>query len=137
MSFRKPHVIRGQLPGRRQRGRWIEGEPIPDRTISASVQPAKVGDYEQLQATPEGRRIRAAVRIYTSDLLSVAGQDWTGGDRLVWGAGPLAGEYLLVGVAPWQSGVIPHYRYLAVLLADQEQQNSQHTPATWTGGGRG
>ena len=136
MSFRRPQIIRTQLPGRRERGHWIEGGPGPDRTISASVQPAKAADYEQLQANPEGRRVRAAVRIYTSEALSVAGQDWTGGDRLVWAAAPLAGEYLLVGVAPWQSGVIPHFRYLAVLLADREQQ-AQDSPATWNGGGRG
>jgi len=121
-SFRRPQTIRTRLPGGRERGHWIEGEPGPDKTIQASVQPAKTGDYDQLQANPDGRRVRAAVRIYTSEVLDVAGQDWTNGDRLIWGAGPLAGEYLLVGVAPWQSGVIPHYRYLAVLLAASEMQ---------------
>ncbi|CUI29503.1 hypothetical protein [Achromobacter xylosoxidans] len=137
MSFRKPHVVRTRLPGRRERGHWIEGEPGPEKQISASVQPAKAADYEQLQANPEGRRVRAAVRIYTTAQLAVAGQDWTGGDRLVWHAAPMAGEYLLVGVAPWQSGVIPHFRYLAVLLADNELMQAQDSPATWNGGGRG
>jgi len=121
-SFRRPQTIRTRLPGYRMRGRWKEGEPDQDKTILASVQPAKTGDYDELQANPEGRRVRAAVRIYTSEVLDVAGQEWTNGDRLIWGAGPLAGEYLLVGVAPWQSGVIPHYRYLAVLLAASEMQ---------------
>ncbi|WP_254595196.1 hypothetical protein [Achromobacter pulmonis] len=101
------------------------------------MQPAKAADYEQLQANPEGRRVRAAVRVYTTAQLAVAGQDWTGGDRLVWDAAPMAGEYLLVGVAPWQSGVIPHFRYLAVLLADNELMQAQDSPATWNGGGRG
>jgi hypothetical protein len=116
-SFRRPQTIRTRQVGYRQRGHW---EPGPDRTIQASVQPAKAADYDQLEANPEGRRIRAAVRIYSSEVLNVAGQDWTNGDRLVWGAGPTAGEYLVVGVAPWQSGVISHFRYLAVLLADTE-----------------
>lgn len=119
-SFRRPHTIRTRRPGYRERGHWIEGEPGPDRTIQASVQPAKATDYEQLEANPEGRRISAAVRIYSSEVLNVAGQDWTNGDCLVWGAGPTGGEYLVVGVAPWQSGVISHFRYLAVLLADTE-----------------
>ncbi|EHK65297.1 hypothetical protein [Achromobacter arsenitoxydans] len=121
MSFRKPHVVRTREPGQHVRGRWAEGAQGPDLTISASVQPAKAGDYDLLQAHAEGRRVRAAVRIYTNAQMNVAGQDWRNGDRLVWGAGPMAGEYLLVGVAPWQSGVIPHFRYLAVLLADAEQ----------------
>lgn len=120
-SFRRPQTIRTRLPGRRERGRWVEGDPGPDRTIQASVQPAKAADYDQLEANPEGRRISAAVRIYTSEELNVAGQDWANGDQLVWGKGPTAGEYLVVGVAPWQSGVIPHYRYLAVLLAADEE----------------
>lgn len=119
-SFRRPQTIRTRQAGYRQRGHWVEGEPGPDRTIQASVQPAKAADYDQLEANPEGRRISAAVRIYSSEVLNVAGQDWTNGDRLVWGAGPTAGEYLVVGVAPWQSGVISHFRYLAVLLADIE-----------------
>lgn len=122
MSFRRPQVIRKRLPGQYVRGHWQEGAPAPEVTIQASVQPAKAGDYDQLQVHPEGRRVRAAVRIYTSADLVVAGQDWTNGDRLVWGVGPQAGEYLLVGVSPWQSGVIPHYRYLAVLLAADEMQ---------------
>lgn len=122
MSFRRPHTIRTRLPGHRERGHWVEGAPGPDKTIQASVQPAKAGDYDQLQAHPEGRRVRAAVRIYTGAELVIAGEDWTNGDRLVWGVGPLAGEYLLVGVSPWQSGVIPHFRYLAVLLAADEMQ---------------
>ncbi|MFU2052942.1 hypothetical protein [Bordetella hinzii] len=122
MSFRRPQVIRTRLPGRYERGHWQEGVPGPDRTIQASVQPAKAGDYDLLQAHPEGRRVRAAIRIYTSADLAVAGQDWTGGDRLVWAEGPLAGEYLLVGVSAWQSGVLPHFRYLAVLLAADEMQ---------------
>ncbi|QDJ52810.1 hypothetical protein [Bordetella hinzii] len=122
MSFRRPQMIRTRLPGRYERGHWQEGVPGPDRTIQASVQPAKAGDYDLLQAHPEGRRVRAAIRIYTSADLTLAGQDWTGGDRLVWAEGPLAGEYLLVGVSAWQSGVIPHFRYLAVLLAADEMQ---------------
>ncbi|MGB3432389.1 hypothetical protein [Achromobacter sp.] len=122
MSFRRPHVVRTRLPGRHERGHWVDGASGPDKPILASVQPAKAGDYDQLQVHPEGRRVRAAVRIYTSADLVVAGQDWTNGDCLVWGVGPLAGEYQLVAVSPWQSGVIPHFRYLAVLLAADELQ---------------
>ncbi len=124
MGFRRPQAIRRRAPGQYERGRWVDGAALADITIAASVQPAKAGDYDMLQANPEGRRVRAAVRIYTDAVLNVAGQDWTNGDRLVWDAGPLAGEYLLVGVSPWQSGVISHYRYLAVLLAAAETDNT-------------
>lgn len=118
MSFRRPQIIIPRAEGGYVDGRWLEGAPAAPHPISASVQPASAGDYQQLEAENSGRRIRAAVRIYTNATLNVAGQDWRNGDRLVWDKAPMPGEYMLVGVSPWQSAVIPHYRYLAVLLTE-------------------
>lgn len=115
MSLRRPQTIIPRAEGQRENGRWLEGPPGEPYTISASVQPATAGDYDRLQALAEGRRITAMVRIYTSAVLNVAGQDWRNGDRLVWDQAPHPGEYLVVAMSAWQSGVIPHYRYLAVL----------------------
>ncbi|WP_454691132.1 hypothetical protein [Achromobacter aloeverae] len=118
-GFRRPVDVKPRAEGQYVQGRWVEGADVAPITILASVQPATVGDYDRLQPLPEGRRIRAAVRIYTDVLLNVAGADWRNGDRLIWGASPFAGEYLIVAVSPWQSGVISHYRYIAVLEAAQ------------------
>ncbi|MCA7086052.1 hypothetical protein K7G19_20900 [Cupriavidus sp. DB3] len=82
----------------------------------ASVQPATLSeDYDTLQALPEGRRVEAMIRVYTDAVLAVAGAADTNGDRIVWPHGPRPGNYLVRAVSPWQSGVISHYRYLAVL----------------------
>ncbi len=115
-SFRKPQTIIRRLPGAYVDGRWVEGADDPNPlTILASVQPAQTADYDKMAPLREGRRIEALVRIYTSDLLNVAGADDRNGDRLSWPYAPRPGEYLVIDVSPWQSGVISHYRYLAAL----------------------
>ncbi|CAP41317.1 hypothetical protein [Bordetella petrii] len=118
MGFRRPQTIRPRAEGGYVKGRWVEGADAAPYTIQASVQPARLSDHDVLQPNPEGRRITAAVRIYTTAVLNVAGQDDQNGDRLVWDRAPHPGEYLVVAVSPWQSGVISHYRYLAVLQND-------------------
>ncbi|WP_066733548.1 hypothetical protein [Cupriavidus sp. D384] len=114
-SFRKPVQIRRRAAGRWQAGRWLDGAEAPLVTVLASVQPAHRADYDGMQALSEGRRIDAMVRIYTDAMLNVAGADRLNGDLIVWRGGPRPGDYLVVAMNPWQSGVIPHYRYLAVL----------------------
>ncbi|KUE88888.1 hypothetical protein ASL20_09690 [Cupriavidus necator] len=114
-SFRKPTQIRRRTVGRWEGGRWIEGDDTGIETILASVQPVSLSDQDELQARLEGRRIEAAVRIYTTAVLNVAGADDRNGDRLIWPHGSRQGDYLVVSVSPWQSGVISHYRYHAVL----------------------
>jgi len=119
MGFRTRQTIRPRAAGAYVGGRWVDGPAAEPVTILASVQPASAGDYDRMQTMAEGRRIRAMVRIYTAAQLNVAGQDWRNGDRLVWERAPHPGEYLVVAVSAWQSGVIPHYRYLAVLQGEE------------------
>ncbi|WP_029046241.1 hypothetical protein [Cupriavidus sp. amp6] len=114
-SFRKPTQIRRRAAGQWVEGRWVDGAEEGIVTIPASVQPLRLSDYDELQAQMEGRRIEAAVRIYTGEVLNVAGANDRNGDKLIWPFAPRPGEYLVVAVSPWQSGVIPHYRYHAVL----------------------
>jgi len=111
MSFRKPQTIITRQPGQRINGRWVEGGENAPTTILASVQPATLADYDQMQAEPGGRRIERMVRVYTSARLNVAGEDDRNGALLVW-----EGErYLFVAVSPWRSTALKHYRYLAAL----------------------
>lgn len=114
-SFRRPVQVIRRGEGQWVDGRWVAGGDEAPITIMASVQPATLSDYDTLQALPEGRRVEAMVRIYTDAVLNVAGADGTNGDRVVWPHGPRPGKYLVRAVSPWQSGVISHYRYLAVL----------------------
>lgn len=114
-SFRRPVQVIRRAAGQWVGGRWVEGPDGPADTIMASVQPATLSDDDTLQALPEGRRVEAMVRVYTDAVLTVAGADNTNGDRVVWPHGPRPGHYLVRAVSPWQSGVISHYRYLAVL----------------------
>lgn len=114
-SFRRPVQMIRRGAGQWVAGRWIDGADGPPHTIMASVQPAALSDYDTMQALPEGRRVEAMVRVYTDAVLAVAGAADTNGDRIVWPHGPRPGNYLVRAVSPWQSGVISHYRYLAVL----------------------
>ena len=114
-SFRKPTQIRRRAAGQWVEGRWVDGADEGIETILASVQPMRLVDFDHLQALMEGRRIEAAVRIYTTEVLNVAGANDRNGDRLIWPFAPRPCEYLVVAVSPWQSGVISHYRYHAVL----------------------
>jgi hypothetical protein len=114
-SFRKPVQIRRCAAGQWVNGRWVDGADEALVTIQASVQPMSLTDYHQMQALLEGRRAEAGVRIYTDAVLNVAGAGDRNGDRLIWPFGPRPGDYLVVQSSPWQSGIIPHYRYRAVL----------------------
>jgi hypothetical protein len=96
-------------------GRWVDGTEV-ESTVRASIQPAKKVDYDQLQALLEGRRVEAAVRIYTRVELKVAGTDATNGDVVIY----QGRRYLLTAASNWQMGMgggVDHYRYLAVAEA--------------------
>lgn len=111
-SFRTPQIIIGKLPGHYEGPKWIDGTELAPVTILASVQPASAGDYDTLEALLEGRRIEAAIRIYTSSKLVVASEGLAG-DTLIWDMEP-GNRYTVTARSPWQSHVIPHYRYLAI-----------------------
>lgn len=110
MNFRKPQTIKRKGEGSYINGRWVEGVEST-LTILASVQPARKVDYDMLENQKSGMKLKGAVRIYTTDVLNVAGDDIADGDVLVW----LGKNYRIVGVSEWQSGVISHNRYYGVL----------------------
>lgn len=107
--IRTPQNILTRAPGGHVAGRWVDGAETQG-TILASVQPAKAGDYERLEATLGGRRISRAVRIYTATKLNVAGEDLKNGDILVW----QGHRYIVAGESPWRTTMLAHYRYLAI-----------------------
>lgn len=108
MSFRSRQQIIRQADGEYIDGRWVKGGDTR-LEITASVQPASNDDMQNL---PEGKRIGRAVRIYTDALLNTDGAD-NNGDVLVW----QGRHYRVIAVAPYRSGVISHYRYLAAEAA--------------------
>lgn len=117
MSLRRPYTIRRRAPGAYVNGRWVPGTAGAAETIRASVQPAQLSDYDMLEPLPEGRRVESLVRVYTSVLLQVAGNEspTASGDLL----DLPQGEYVFMAVSPWQSGIISHYRYLAARVPER------------------
>lgn len=117
MPFRHPVQIIRPSAGHWEEatGSWVEGSDSEELTIIAGVQPASSADYDQMQSLLEGRRIEAMVRIYTGAVLNVAGKDWNNGDVLVWPQGQQGRNYRVIARSPWQSGLLNHYRYHAVL----------------------
>lgn len=109
MSFRKPHTVYRKQPGQWVDGRWVDGQEEPF-TIKASVQPATSSDYDLMQAEAGGRRLEAMIRIYSDTELIPAGKDDTNGDVLEW----RGNRYLVIGVSPWQSTRLAHFRMFAV-----------------------
>lgn len=119
MSLRYPIQIRRRSPGMWIAGRFVDAEPAAPETIMATVQPAVLADYDQMQARLEGRRIEAMVRVYCSERLAVAGEaDGVNGDLLDWGEGGHTRPYVFIWRSPWQSRIIPHYRHIAALMLE-------------------
>lgn len=108
-------IVYRRAPGSYVAGRWHPGVAVQG-VILATVQPAQLADYNQMEALLEGRRVEALVRVYTDEKMTVAGAGpETSGDMLQWGDGR---PYVFRAVSPWQSGIIPHYRYLAAQLLE-------------------
>jgi hypothetical protein len=110
--FRKPLPVVRRRPGEYVRGIWQPApEPTPD-TVILGIQPATAGDYEQVQANPEGRRLGALLRAYgpLENPLNVAGADNRNGDLVLHD-----GRYWLVigkHVREHLSARVRHTRYL-------------------------
>lgn len=94
-------------------GRWVADAGAAD-TIVGTVQPAKKPDYDMLAAQLQGMRMPSMIRIYTTDVLAVAGNGGAG-DTVSWNGD----AYRVIGRSPWTSGgALNHTRYLAVRDAD-------------------
>jgi len=117
MGLRYPVTILRRAAGAYVSGRWVAGTAGAPETILATVQPARLVDYDELEPLPEGRRVEALVRVYTAEPLEIAGEDpGSSGDLLEWPDGLRTGRYVFMARSPWQSRIIPHYRYLAALI---------------------
>lgn len=116
MSLRYPVNIQRRAAGAYVAGRWVPGALGPVERIMATVQPAQLADYDVLQPLLEGRRVEGVVRVYTAAQIAIAGRDaGVSGDELIWPNGMRQQNYVFMASSPWQSGIIPHFRYLAAL----------------------
>lgn len=119
-SFRYPVTVERRTPGHWNGPAWVPGALAVPTSILATVQPAVLSDYDQMAALPEGRRVEGMIRIYTDEVLQVAGENSDAdGDLITWPDGQRGGrKYEIVARSPWQSKIIPHYRYLAALMTE-------------------
>lgn len=119
MSLRYPVQIRRRAPGTYVGGRWVPGVIGAPESILATVQPAQLADYDMLQRLPEGGRIEAIVRVYTTAQIALMSEEaGVSGDLLDWPDGMRIRPYVFIARSPWQSRIISHYRYLAALLVE-------------------
>lgn len=117
MSLRYPIQIRRRAPGAYVAGRWVPGVVSTPENILATVQPAQLADYDLLQRLPEGGRVESIMRVYTTAELNLVSENADStGDLLDWPDGLRGRPYVFMARSPWQSRIIPHYRYLAALL---------------------
>lgn len=88
-------------------GRWVDGTPVADVEIKASVQPATSRDLLRL---PEGLRTRATVAVITDDDLRTANESLrVEADRIV----HLGEEWEVVQVDEWAMPQLAHKDCLA------------------------
>lgn len=114
-SFRKPYIRLVKAEGLYMHGEWQEGEET-EQTFLASIQPLNSYAMNQLSALLQGRHISSAIKIYTDEILNVAGENNRNGDKVIFGEQ----SYLVVAKDVFQSDVINHYRYQAVRVGNNE-----------------
>jgi len=108
-GFRSPQIIVRQMPGAYVDGNWVPGMETPIM-IQASVQPLSNTDIKMLNL-PQGRVMTDVMRIYTAvELVTMEDKgENQQPDKLIW----RGTAYELSSKFPWQSGVIPHFKYFA------------------------
>jgi hypothetical protein len=126
--FRKPYLILRQTPGTYVAGIWMPGTEI-EISISATIQPAKLVDYDMMKAEQANRRIDRMVKVYTDTQLflddprsAVIGAD---GKPHIQAADVLLyppmmhgkpERYTIVGEQMYRGGMsVDHFRYLAIM----------------------
>jgi len=110
MSFRLPKTVLRESAGSYVNGTWVAGARST-LTTYASCQPVVMG--RDMQALPEGRRLSDCIKVYTDDKLQMTAEgDGIQPDCIVHGEF----AYELVDCSSNQSGVINHYKYIAVKL---------------------
>ncbi|QLB23323.1 hypothetical protein [Phocoenobacter skyensis] len=116
MTFRKKYVVKkAKKNGSFVDGVWQDIASEEKIEVMASVQPATQSDYDAMELRSDGAVVERAIRIYTRENLKQAGNDGSNsadGDVLIYDDC----EFLIRDKSSWQSGIIPHYRYLAVKI---------------------
>lgn len=108
-SFRKPYKILVRSDGEYVKGKWVNGGEIEQR-LMASIQPLSGAEMDRLATSMQGRRVSSAVKIYTDQKLTVAGENAHNGAVVLFD-----GErYEVISRASYHSGVLSHHRYVAI-----------------------
>jgi len=103
--FRQARVFKRNVTGQRIDGKWVEDANPIDVPITASLQPLRPQELQQL---PEGRRTNQAFKMYTdTELKTVHNQN---PDTIIIGSS----EFEVYSVAPWQNNIINHYKAIIV-----------------------
>ncbi len=115
MGFRKKVTIRRKSGGHvNNDGIYVPGT-AEEIVIRASVQPLNKDEKAQYtKANPDGEHTANLIKLYTSYPLRTSKQvrdDNSGNDAdiILW----LGNQYKVIGVDPYQSGVISHYKAVA------------------------
>jgi hypothetical protein len=107
MGFRSAQTVLRQGPGGYARGEWVDGAETVV-TVYGSVQPV---NGQELLVLPEGRRTSDVVKIYTDTELTTSESNQQP-DKILW----RGHMYEIAMKAPYQSGVINHFKYYATKL---------------------
>lgn len=107
-SFRQPVTARNVNAGSYTNGVYSEGSFTATYEISASIQPSKPEDLENL---PKGRRWSKVYRLYTDDTLIPVSASNNGSQVLLFGD-----WYEVHGWGKWINNVINHNKYLVTKM---------------------
>jgi hypothetical protein len=91
-------------------GRWEEATDPKPFWIEASVQPLTPRDMEKL---PEGRRTRAAYRLYTDFKLRALDDSGAKNPDRVWIDKQI---FEVISNEAWENGIVPHNKAVVSLL---------------------
>lgn len=106
-AFRRQYRKIAEGEGHYQQGEWQAGEAI-STFFSATIRPLAM---DKLAPQLQGRHISSAIVIYSDDdVLKVAGEDFHGGDKVIFDEQ----TYVVVSRAHFPTTQLRHYRYHAV-----------------------
>lgn len=117
MGFRRKVTIRRKSGGHvNDDGVYVPGT-AEEIVIRASVQPLNKDEKAQYtQANPDGEHTANLIKIYTNYPLRTSKQiNGNDADVVLW----MGNQYKVVGVDPYQSGVISHYKAVAQEIDDE------------------
>lgn len=112
-SFRKPYQLFTRVQIVYDETSGLPETPVETAsTFMATIQPAKLTDYDQAKASERGIDMSRTIRIYTDQRLNVLDRNsQMPGDIVVF----LGTRYIVFAESMWQAmgTTIDHFRYLA------------------------